>query len=460
MRPAADQRRVYTVSELTGAARFLLEERLPLVWVEGELSNLRAPTSGHWYFTLKDARSQVRCAMFVSRNRFVRFKPKDGDRVQVRGRVSLYEPRGDFQLIADHLAPAGEGALRAAFDALAQKLAAEGLFAADLKRALPAFPRRIAVVSSPSGAALRDVVAVFRRRCPLLDVTLLPVAVQGGEAQSQILAAFRRLDNWPSALGRRPDVVILARGGGSLEDLAVFNREPIARAIRACPVPVVTAIGHETDVTIADFAADVRAPTPSAGAELVAPDLAHWLERLLRARRSLAAHFGHALRRARGALAQTSRRLIHPGRRLQQHAQRLDDLERRLRYVWQRTATRRASRVAIVAARLARFDPRRDVEAANVTLAAHRRALERAVARHLARCDQAIAAASRALHAVSPLATLGRGYAIVTEPAPSGTRWGTPVASIADTARGERVVAHLADGRLDCTVDDVHADTG
>ena len=293
-----DDKLVFTVSELAGAVRFTLEERFPMVWVEGELSNLRAPGSGHWYFTLKDDRAQLRCAMFANRNRFVRFKPRDGMKVILRGRVSLYEARGDFQLLADHLELSGEGALRAAFDALKRTLSDEGLFAETRKRPLPDFPTHLAVISSRSGAALRDVVSVLRRRCPALRVTLLPVSVQGKDAEVQILEALDRVADWPAEFGAEPDVVLLTRGGGSLEDLWAFNLESVARAVAASPIPIVSAIGHETDFTICDFVADVRAPTPSAGAELIAPNMRDWLRRAARltlvAALTLAAHAVHA----------------------------------------------------------------------------------------------------------------------------------------------------------------------
>ena len=228
-----DDRTTYSVSELTASARLLLEERFPMIWVEGELSNLRIPSSGHWYFTLKDDRAQVRCAMFKNRNRFVRFDASDGMQVLVRGRISLYEARGDFQLIADHVEPAGEGALRAAFEALKRSLGAEGLFDPTHKRALPDFPRHVAIISSSTGAALRDIVAVFKRRAPNLQVTLLPSAVQGPAAEAQLLRAFDQLAAWPKQLGHSPDVILLARGGGSMEDLWSFNLESVARAIAA-----------------------------------------------------------------------------------------------------------------------------------------------------------------------------------------------------------------------------------
>ena len=299
---------VLTVSDLNQSARRLLEERFNLVWIRGEISNFARPRSGHWYFTLKDDTAQVRCAMFVNRNRLCRMQPSDGGEVLLRGRVSLYENR-----------------LRAAYEALKARLAAEGLFADERKRPLPAYPRHLAVVSSPSGAALRDVLSVIRRRFPLLKVTLLPVSVQGADAEPQILDALNRVP----ALA--PDLVLLTRGGGSLEDLFTFNSEAVARAIARCPVPTVSAVGHETDFTIADFAADLRAPTPSAAAEMITPDAAALNRDFERGRQRLTAATANRLELLRHRHAALRSRLVNPRDRLQQLMQRADDLETRLR---------------------------------------------------------------------------------------------------------------------------------
>jgi exodeoxyribonuclease VII large subunit len=450
-----NERPILTVSELTGAVRFTLEERFPLVWVEGEISNLRAPASGHWYFTLKDDGAQVRCAMFTNRNRFVRFKPRDGMQVILRGRVSVYEQRGDFQLLADHLEPAGEGALRAAFETLRAKLGAQGLFDVERKKPLPAFPTHVAVISSRSGAAVRDIVSVFRRRCPTLAITLVDVAVQGKEAELQILDAFERLTFWQMSLGPQPDVVLLARGGGSLEDLWTFNLESVAHAIADCPIPVVSAIGHETDFTIADYIADVRAATPSAGAELIAPDMLDWQRRAARFNRSLVAHWRHTLANRRHRLDLVSRRLTHPGRALEQRMQRLDDIERRLARAALARVDRAVRSLASLGARFAQQHPRVRIERTGADVARLRRALVRAHRVRIDRAEAKLASASRALNAVSPLETLGRGYAIVAAPAPSGDRWGAPITSIDGVRLGDRVVAHLDDGALHCRVEDV-----
>ena len=449
---------VLTVSQLAGAARFTLEERFPLVWVEGELSNLRAPGSGHWYFTLKDDGAQVRCAMFANRNRSVRFKPRDGMQVILRGRVSLYEARGDFQLLADHLEASGEGALRAAFDALKRKLGDAGLFAEARKRDLPRYPTHVAIISSRTGAALRDILSVLRRRCPTLRVTLLNVAVQGNDAEPQIVEALARLADWPHELSAPPDVALLARGGGSLEDLWAFNLESVARAIAACPIPIVSAVGHETDFTISDLVADLRAPTPSAGAELIAPDILDWQRRAARLTSSLHAHWRHALAHRRQGLYLVARRLTHPGRALQQRMQRLDDLERQLTSAIGTRIGRARYAAAMLDTRFRQFHPRRRIDTARQAQRRLEQSLARAVRSRIETARAAGAALSRALNAVSPLATLGRGYAIVTTPAPASQRWGTPITSIAHTRTGAGIVTHLQDGVLRCTVDEIESD--
>ena len=322
-------RQIYQVSELAELLRSLLEDALPALWVEGELSNFRNP-SGHWYFTLKDERAQIRCAMFKGKNYLVRPTPKDGDHVRVRGQISFYEGRGDLQLIVEHLEPAGEGALLRAFEQLKAKLAAEGLFDEKLKRPIPEVPRGIGIVTSPTAAALQDILTTLRRRFPLGSVYVYSVPVQGDGAAPAIVQAL-------DALPRRApvDVIVLARGGGSLEDLWCFNDESIARAIRACAVPVVTGIGHEIDFTIADFAADLRAPTPTGAAERVSPDLAEWRERVDRLGYELADALRLRIDAGTDALRELQERLerAHPGRRLQQGLQRLDGLWERLAHV-------------------------------------------------------------------------------------------------------------------------------
>lgn len=326
--PSEPTREVYTPSRLNREARMLLERGLPALWVEGEISNLSRPSSGHWYFSLKDATAQLRCAMFRQKNQYVRFAPKDGMHVQMRGRVSLYEPRGDYQFLVDHIEEAGEGLLRRRFELLKTKLAAEGLFAEERKRPLPTLPRRIGVITSPTGAAVRDILHQLKRRFCGIPVLIYPVPVQGAAAAPAIASAIRFASTRSDC-----DVLILARGGGSLEDLWAFNEEVVARAIFECRIPIVSGVGHEIDFTIADLVADVRAPTPSAAAERVTtPDAAEWLRRFDQQERHLRATLQRFLTRHTERIGWLARQLTltHPGIQVRQHAQRLDDLEARL----------------------------------------------------------------------------------------------------------------------------------
>ena len=310
-------REVLSVSQLNNRARLLLEDVFAQIWVEGEISNLAKPASGHTYFTLKDSQAQVRCALFRQNAARVREALRDGLAVKVRGRVSLFEGRGDYQLILDNVEPAGDGALRLAYEALKEKLSAEGLFAPAKKVALPAHPQRIGIISSPTGAVIRDIISVFRRRAPQVQLSLIPTAVQGREATAQIVRALQLADR------QGFDALILARGGGSLEDLWCFNEEPVARAVAACKTPIISAVGHETDISICDFVADVRAPTPSAAAELLAPDMGDLQQRLHSLQRRLVLRMQDRLGRERLRLEGLSRRLRHPGERLRQRVAEL-----------------------------------------------------------------------------------------------------------------------------------------
>lgn len=439
----ASRRLVFSVSQLNREVRGVLEGGFPLVWVEGELSNLARPSSGHLYFTLKDSAAQVRCAMWRTRSKLLRFRPADGSQVLVRARISLYEPRGEYQLIVEHMEEAGDGALQRAFEALKQRLAAEGLFDTARKRPLPSLPRRIGVVTSPSGAAIRDVLSVLRRRFPALEVLLYPVPVQGPGAAEAIVAALRLADR-----RRDCDVLLLVRGGGSLEDLQAFNEEGLARAIAACSIPIVSGVGHEVDVTIADFVADVRAPTPTGAAELVTPDQADWL-------RTLAQREGGVLRAIRQKLSRLSERvagmarqlrLLHPGQRLTQQAQRLDELEQRLHAHWRARLRAQASRLAEAQARLQQHTPRHRIERGLDRTAALAQRLRGDMQHRLQDRHARLGSLVRALSAVSPLATLARGYAIVTTPD------GRVVTRASEVKSGTEIEARLARGRLYATV--------
>ena len=389
---------ILSPSQLNTLARDLLEGSFPLVWVEGELSGVARPASGHLYFCLKDARAQVRCAMFKPKSTWLKFAPREGMKVLARGRVTLYEARGEYQMVLDHMEEAGEGALRRAFEELKARLQAEGLFDEARKRPLPAYVRRLAVITSPTGAAVRDVLSVLGRRFGLVEVDVLPTQVQGATAAAQIVQMLRK-----AAASGRYDVVLLARGGGSLEDLWAFNDEALARAIAASPVPVVSAIGHETDFSLSDFAADLRAPTPSAAAELLVPHADDLRRRLKALDQRLVAVQRHKLRQAAQRADRASLRLqaLRPQARLQLLCQRQSEALRRLAAAWNRREERERSRL-----------------------------------RELA----------RSLSAISPLATVARGYSILQR------EDGRVVRAVEDVASGDRVDARVTNGTLKLNV--------
>ncbi len=436
---------VFTVSELNRTVRDVLEGAFGPIWIEGELSNLARPASGHMYFSLKDRDAQVRCAMFRGRNRLLDFAPEAGMRVRARARVGLYEPRGEYQLIVEQMEPAGAGALARAFEELKNKLATEGLFAAEYKRALPAIPARIGIITSATGAAIRDALQVLARRFPGLPVIVYPVPVQGAQAAPEIVRML-------GIAGRRAecDVLLLVRGGGSLEDLWSFNEEAVARAIRACPIPVVSGVGHEVDVTIADFSADQRAPTPSAAAELVSPDAADLLRRLTALEKRLF-NAGRGLLRDAGQRHETLRQRLyrqHPERRLQQLQQRRDELSLRLqRAIRQSLATRRAE-FKRLRDRLHHDAPTHRIQRLRDRHHRAERGLRSAMIAVLQERHARVRTLSRALDAVSPLATLGRGYALVRR----GDD-GRAVTDANQTVAGDPLDIRLAHGRLDARVE-------
>ncbi|HEY7640128.1 MAG TPA: exodeoxyribonuclease VII large subunit [Steroidobacteraceae bacterium] len=434
-----ETRDIYTPSRLNREARTLLERGLPALWLEGEISNLSRPSSGHWYFSLKDEAAQLRCAMFRQRNILAKFSPRDGSHVLVRGRVSLYEQRGDYQFIADYMEEAGEGALRQRFELLKVKLAAEGLFATERKKPLPRLPRRIGVITSPTGAALRDVLHILRRRFCTIPVLLYPVQVQGGVAAAQIARTIRR-----ASARAECDVLILVRGGGSLEDLWAFNEESVARAIYDCTIPIVSGIGHEVDFTIADFVADVRAPTPSGAAELAVPDSSEWLRNVVRLTGRLTTALGRKLKAHQDRASWLARRLqqLHPGVELRQRAQRLDDLELRLIRVLRSNLGERQRTLAQLAAELRQHSPALRVATARARLEAARATIDKIAHRTLEQQRNRLAIAVRTLDAFSPLATLERGYAIVTDSK------GTVITNAQDVRAGQLIDARLTQGTI------------
>ncbi|GAB2794039.1 exodeoxyribonuclease VII large subunit [Dyella kyungheensis] len=436
-------RQILTPSSLNRLVRDLLEDALPLIWIEGELSNVARPASGHIYFTLKDASAQVRCAMFRPKSGWLKFKPADGMHVLVRARVGLYEPRGEFQLVAEHMEPAGEGALQREFEQLKARLDAEGLFDPARKRALPRYARRIGVITSATGAAVRDVLSVMSRRWPLADVEVLPVPVQGREAPPAIVQMLRKA----SASGRY-DVLLLTRGGGSLEDLWAFNDERVARAIHASAVPVVSAVGHEIDFSIADFVADLRAPTPSAAAELLVPDAFALRRHLQQLQQRLATleqrRLQARIQRVDHLLARLQAQ--RPQARLARDRERLVHLQRRLHGVQREQSQRRHNALERVHARLLAQHPRLRLMLLQRRLGELRQRLLSSIERKLERDRANLRQNGRALHAISPLATLERGYSIIFDAN------GKVVRSSQGIGEGTPLRARLADGELPLSV--------
>jgi exodeoxyribonuclease VII large subunit len=442
----ASRRDVYSVSRLNREVRALLDSHFPLLWVEGEISNLSRPSSGHLYFSLKDRDAQVRCAMFKMRNQLLSFTPTDGAQVLMRARISLYAPRGDYQLVVEHMEEAGDGLLRRAFDDLKRRLNAEGLFDPAHKRPVPRLSRCIGVVTSPTGAAIRDILSVLRRRFPAIPVLIYPVAVQGAAAAPEIVRAIQR-----AGRDQDCDVLIVARGGGSLEDLWAFNEEAVAHAIYYCPIPIVSGVGHETDVTIADFVADHRAATPSAAAELVSPNGQEWLQAFIALENRLAGQVKRQQQAKALALQWLGKRLAqqHPGRRLRDRGQRLDEFEQRLKQAWHGYLHRAAARLTTLSAQIHRHDPSRRLQHLQLQLDTLRHRLIQAIKAALEQRRQQFSGIGRALDTVSPLATLRRGYAIVTR-LPDGVI----VRAAKAVNIGDQIETRVAQGRLISTVDE------
>jgi exodeoxyribonuclease VII large subunit len=436
--------RALSVSELNHQARHLLESSFMQVWVEGELSGFSRPSSGHWYFSLKDRKCQVRCAMFRGMNQRIRALPKEGDQVRIRGKVTLYENRGDFQIIVEHIEPAGLGALQQAFEELKRKLLAEGLFDQARKKPLPSLPRHIGVVTSPTGAAIHDILTVLARRCPAIPITLYPTAVQGKAATADIVGAIEAAQSHGVA-----DVLIIGRGGGSLEDLWCFNEEAVARAIAACRIPTVSAVGHEVDVTIADFVADLRAPTPSAAAEKISPDQSDWLRQLRERQFRLSNAMSLALKRLGTQLGHLSARLRDPRRELLEKAQRMDELELRLRKAIRQRLTTVGVRNDHLRQRLVMQSPHRQLSDSQDAL---RRVSERLVSvmqQDLKQRRDNLEHAAQTLNVVSPLATLGRGYSIVRD------NNGNILRDASNVNPGDTISARVARGEMTAKVTSV-----
>ena len=444
----AHPRQILTVSELTLLVRDRLEQSFPDIWVEGEVSNLRTPSSGHLYFTLKDQSSQIRAVLFRAGAQRLRFALQEGLQVIVRGRLTVYEPRGEYQVVLDYLEPKGIGALQIAFEQLKEKLAREGLFDQSRKRPLPFLPRRVGLVTSESGAALHDILTVLRRRCPILGVLIYPVPVQGEGAAPRIADAIRAL----GASGA-VDVMIVGRGGGSLEDLWCFNEEVVVRAIADSSVPVVSAVGHEIDFTLADFAADYRAPTPSAAAEAVAPVLDDLVRTLVdagvRQERAIQMQLTLARHRAQDGSAALPGLLL----RLQRHAQHLDDLAGRLGSSVKESLVTLQQRLMTYRHGLGMYSPLARLKRALVLAPQLLKRMEQRMLAVLTFRRQMVRSFAATLDSLSPLAILGRGYSIV-QTVPGGAI----VKRARDVSVGDEVRARLAEGQLLCDVRKIVSD--
>lgn len=445
MHPTIDEQpnQPLSVTELNSKARRLLEMNFNNVRVEGEISGLTRPSSGHWYFTLKDRHSQIRCAMFRNRNQTLKFVPAEGMLLLARGRVSLYEGRGDYQLIVEHMDEAGTGDLQKAFEVLKTKLAGEGLFDVARKQPLPRHPQHIGVITSPTGAAIRDILTVLKRRFPAIPVTVIPSSVQGAQAADELVRALQM-----AGQAGHVDVLIIGRGGGSLEDLWPFNEEAVARAIAACPIPIVSAVGHEIDFTIADFVADQRAVTPSAAAEILSPDSQAMLNQLNLLTRKLTSLMQHRLQLSQHELEGWRKRLRHPGERLRENNQRLDDLEIRLHQGVTLQLERARFRLQQAKEQVSQHNPGHKLELLKNRTDHLRQKLLQLVANDLAKRRLTLERVSGQLNAVSPLATLSRGYAIAT----AGD---AIIRNSQQLQPGERITTRFYQGSAVCMVEQI-----
>lgn len=437
------ERRIFKPAQLNALAKDLLESQFSQIWLEGEVSNLSRPASGHLYFTLKDASAQIRCAMFRNRAMYLPAALKDGQQILVRARLTLYEARGDYQLSVESAEPAGQGALQLAFEQLKARLDAEGLFHHDRKRPLPSVPKRLALITSPRGAALHDVLTVLSRRFPLLPVELWPVPVQGAEAAAQITAALQ------SAIGSgRYDAILLTRGGGSLEDLWPFNDEALVRLAAASPVAIVSAIGHEIDFSLLDFAADLRAATPSAAAELLSPSSAELQNRLEQYRRKLTdAALAHLQRAAqRNDLAQMRLQALNPRQKLTNGRQNLQALITGLHHALQSRLNESVQTLRLTAHRLEQASPKTVIRLHRHNLSALHQRLQRGMQVDLNSRLMRLKSAGAQLNALSPLATLDRGYSILRDDQQR------IIHSVQQASAGQNLSATLADGELNLIV--------
>ncbi|MGH9755254.1 MAG: exodeoxyribonuclease VII large subunit [Blastocatellia bacterium] len=443
------ERRVLSVTELTEQIKDTLESEFFALHVQGEVSNYKRHQSGHWYFTLKDSHSQLRAVFYRQWNRLMRFEPENGLEVRLRGRLTVYEPRGEYQIVVEVLEPLGVGALQLAFEQQVRRLAAEGLFDEARKRKLPLLPRRVGIVTSPSGAALRDMLQILERRNRGIDVIITPVKVQGAGAAREIVDAIRMLNNHAKKPGNEIDVIIVGRGGGSIEDLWAFNEEPVARAIHESEIPVVSAVGHETDYTIADFVADYRAPTPSAAAEIVAAESSDLATRIEYLQNSLARAMSHSLLMRKSQVRDLidSRGFAETAKTVLSLAAKCRELERRAAEALKARARNSGSKLQDAKRRLETTDFRGLIAVKSGRLDAIDQRLGRAAQARLEAKRHKLAVAASKLDMLSPLAVLGRGYALVKDEA------GNLISRAAMVKTGQRLALRFEDGEVDCRAD-------
>jgi len=430
-------RAALSVSELNRQVKQLLEASFLQIWVEGELTSFSKPSSGHWYFTLKDQKAQIRCAMFRGHNQRLRFIPKEGEKVVVRTKVSLYEGRGDYQLIVESMEPAGAGDLQKAFEQLKAKLSTEGLFDQARKKELPALPKTIGVITSPTGAAIHDIITVLNRRFPQINVLIYPTPVQGGTAAGEITKMIKLANEH-----NKSDVIIVGRGGGSLEDLWAFNEEPVARAIAESNIPIVSAVGHEVDFTIADFVSDYRAPTPSAAAEKLSPDQYEWQQNLDHLMDRIYHSINRKLAIERQQVNNLSSHIKHPGKKLLEHGERLIELEVRLNQAYKRSTSNKEYALDTLKHRLISQSPSHKLAAAKDKLKNELLKLNSSIKRVLENKQQQLRLNVQTLEAVSPLSTLSRGYAIVSSEEHAVVR------SVSDVSEGCNIKTKVNDGYI------------
>jgi len=437
--------RIYTVSQLTEAIQGLLEERFDFVWVEGELSNFRAPVSGHYYMVIKDETAQMRAVMFRPQARYLKFIPEDGMKVIAQGRVTIYAPRGEYQIVLDYLEPVGVGALALAFEQVKQKLAQEGLFDPDIKRPLPFLPKKVVVITSPTGAAIHDFLKIIRKRFANIEILIVPVRVQGDQACDEIVEALDLVNRELAA-----DAIVLTRGGGSLEDLWAFNQEALARAIRRSRIPVVSAVGHEIDLTISDLAADVRAPTPSAAAELLAAEKEELIKRLNQAGARLISAMGLTIRRRAEELNRLKHRIQDPRKRLMNLWIRLDELHGRIVRLMEQVIREARAGLSSEMRALRLHSPVNRIRSREQQLGFQVERLARAIQRRLRETEMKRSLLERRITDLSPLSVLKRGYSIALR---------LPEREVLKAAsavgKGDRVQVLLGEGELECRVETV-----